>query len=107
MWYTGGWANRHPDLGVPQPTKKAEYSWLSHDLFKTEPGTLSLESHHGSLKQDDWRDRVKKKHRIKPSELCSGHACFFPCHTKRCFALGKDQPILPVPESPLSWSPDP
>lgn len=31
---------KHPDLGVPQPTKEADYSWLSHDLFKTEPGTF-------------------------------------------------------------------
>lgn len=34
------WQIKHPDFGVPQPTKEADYSWLSHDLFKTEPGTF-------------------------------------------------------------------
>lgn len=33
---------KKPQPGAPQPAREA---WLSHDLFKTEPGTLSLESH--------------------------------------------------------------
>lgn len=50
---------KHPDLGVSQPTKEADYSWLSHDLFKTDRfpwrATMVL------FKQEDWRGSKERK----------------------------------------------
>lgn len=87
---------KHPDLGVSQPTKEADYSWPSHDFsqqndFLGEPPWFSLSRKTG--------DTVKKqKYRIRPSELCSGHAWFSQVTLRGVLPLGKDQSILLVPK---------
>lgn len=75
---------KHPDLGVSQPTKEADYSWLSRDFSKQ--NNFLGESPWFSLSRKIGETVKKQKYRIRPSELCSGHA-WFSCHTKRCFAL--------------------